>query len=361
MVSAFAFPLMGGIATHVHEVSTRLGAAGVDVTVLTTDPSGELPVAEEVPGYRVRRWRAYPRSRDYYLAPGLARHLLRSRDYDVVHVQGIHTLVAPVALAAAQRVGIPTMLTIHTGGPKGHPSRVRRYLRPLQWWGLAPLLRSTAALVAVSDYERQMFAPFLGDAAGSIRLIRNGCEPLPVDDSAEIPEGSPLLVSVGRLERFKGHHRILGALPDILAAAPNARLVIAGSGPYEQPLRTMARRLGVSDRVSICAFGPERRGAMGKLVADADVMCLLSESESHPVAVMEALGAGTKALVADTTGLSALGRSGLATTISLEAPPEQVAAAALAVAAAAPSAPPSLPSWDDCVEQLHRLYREVTA
>lgn len=361
MVSAFAYPLIGGIATHVHEVSTRLGAAGVDVTVLTTDLSGDLPVEEKLPGYRIRRWRAYPRSRDYYLAPGLGRHLLRSGNYDVVHVQGVHTLVAPVALAAAQRAGIPTVLTFHTGGRRGHPSALRNSIRPLQWWLLAPLFRHTSALVAVSDYERQVFAAVLRDSEGAIRLVRNGCEPLPVDHSAEIPEGSPLLVSVGRLERFKGHHRILGALPAILAQEPNARLVVVGNGPYEQPLRTMASRLGVSDRVSICAFGPERRGVMGKLVADADVMCLLSESESHPVAVMEALGAGTKALVADTTGLSALGRAGLATTIALEAPPEQVAAAALAVAAAAPLPPPALPSWDDCAEQLQRLYREVTA
>ena len=167
-------------------------------------------------------------------------------------------------------------------------------------------------------------------------------------------------MSVGKLERFKGHHRILGALPAILAQAPNARLVLVGSGPYEQPLRAMASRLGVSDRVSICAFGPERRGAMGKLVADADVCCLLSEGESQPIAVM-VLGAGTNALVADTSGLSELGRTGLATTIAIKAPPEQVAAAALAVAAVPPPPPPTLPSWDDCAEQLHRLYREVTA
>jgi glycosyltransferase involved in cell wall biosynthesis len=353
--------MMGGIATHVHEVATRLGAAGVDVTVLATDLSGDLRVEEELPGYRVRRWRAYPRSRDYYFAPGLGRHLLRAGEYDVVHVQGVHTLVAPVALAAARRAGTPTVLTIHTGGGKGHPSALRNFIRPLQWRLLAPMLRSAAALVAVSEYERQMFAEVLGDTEEAIRLIRNGCEPLPVDPSAEIPEGSPLLVSVGRLERFKGHHRILGALPAILEQEPNARLVIAGSGPYEQPLRAMASRLGVSDRVSICAYGPERRGAMGKLVAGADVMCLLSESESHPVAVMEALGAGTKALVADTTGLSALGRAGLATTIAVESPPEQVAAAALAVAAAAAAPPPALPSWDDCAEQLHRLYLEVMA
>jgi len=361
MVSASARPLIGGVETHVHEVSTRLGTAGVDVTVLTTDRSGGLPVEEKFPGYRVRRWRAYPRSRDYYLAPGLARHLLRADNYDVVHVQGVHTLVAPAALAAARRAGIPTVLTFHGGARGNSSSALRRSLRPLQWRLLAPLLRSTAALVAVSDSERQMFAAVLGDTGGAIRLLPNGCEPLPVDHSAEVPEGRPLLVSVGKLERFKGHHRILGALPAILAQAPNARLVLVGSGPYEQPLRAMASRLGVSDRVSICAFGPERRGAMGKLVADADVCCLLSEGESQPIAVMEALGAGTNALVADTSGLSELGRAGLATTIAIKAPPEQVAAAALAVAAAPPPPPPALPSWDDCAEQLHRLYREVTA
>ena len=356
MVSARALPLMGGIETHVHEVSTRLGAAGVDVTVLTTDRSGDLPVEEKLPGYRVRRWRAYPRSRDYYLAPGLTRHLLRTNDYDIVHVQGVHTLIAPAALAAARQAGVPSVLTFHTGG---HSSALRGSLRTLQWRLLAPLLRSTAALVAVSDYERKTFAAVLDGTEGAIRLIRSGCEPLPVDHSAEKPEGSPLLVSVGRLERYKGHHRILRALPAILAQAPKARLVLVGSGPYEQPLHVMASQLGVADRVSICGFGPERRSAMGKLIADADVMCLFSEYESQGVAVMEALGAGTKALVADTSGLSELGRAGLATTIALEATADQVAAAVLAVAAAPRAAPPAIPSWADCAEQLHRLYQEV--
>ena len=213
--------------------------------------------------------------------------------------------------------------------------------------------------LAVCDYERQIFAPVLGAGEQTIRLIRNGCEPLPIDSTAEKSEGSPLLVSVGRLERYKGHHRILQALPAILAKEPGARLVLAGSGPYEQPLRAIATELGVADRVSVRGFGPERRASLGKLVADADVFCLLSEYEAHPVAVMEAVGAGTKALVADTSGLSELGRAGLATTIALESTPEQVAATVLAVAAAAKKVPPVIPTWDDCAEQLHRLYREV--
>jgi glycosyltransferase involved in cell wall biosynthesis len=247
---------------------------------------------------------------------------------------------------------------MHTGG---HRSALRQSLRPLQYRLLKPLLRGTAALVAVCEYERHNFAELLGVNESTIRLIRNGSDPLPIDPSAEKPEGSPLLLSVGRLERFKGHHRVLRAMPAILAQAPNARLMLVGSGPYEDPLRAMANRLGVADRVSICCFGPDQRAALGRLVADADVCCLLSECEAHPIAVMEAVGAGTKALVADTSGLSELGRAGLVTTIALEAPAEEVAATALALAAAPRTAPPLVPSWDECAEQLHRLYCEIAA
>ena len=141
----------------------------------------------------------------------------------------------------------------------------------------------------MSEYERQVFARILGVPVTTIRLIPNGGDRLPIDPSADTPQGSPLLVSVGRLERYKGHHRILRAFPAILERAPNARLVLAGSGPYEEPLRAMANQLGVGDRVSICGFGPERRAAMGKLVSDADVMCLLSEYEAQGIAVYEAL------------------------------------------------------------------------
>jgi glycosyltransferase involved in cell wall biosynthesis len=355
MVSANTLPFLGGVETHIHEVSARLSTLGVDVTSLTTDRSGKLPQTEDTAGYRIRRWDAYPRSRDYYISPGLAKHL-RTADYDLIHIQGIHTFVPPTALMAARQSGVPIVLTFHTGG---HSSSLRKSVRWAQWRVLTPLLRSANALVAVSEYEQQIFTTMLGGPTPGVRLIRNGCEPLPIDDSEPAVSGSPLLVSVGRLERYKGHHRILRAMPLILAKAPEARLVIAGTGPYEDALRALTRQLGVTDRVTICSFGPDRRGVMGKLVADANLFCLLSEYESHPVSVMEALAAGTNALVADTSGMSELGRAGLVTTIPFHATPAEVATAALRAAAADRCAPPAPPTWDDCAAKLHSLYSEV--
>ncbi|OBK81693.1 glycosyltransferase family 4 protein [Mycobacterium sp. 1164985.4] len=357
MVSAQAVPIMGGIETHVHEVSRRLAASGVDVTVLTTDRSGELARTEALSGYRVRRWPAYPRGRDYYISPGLARYLAGAqRNYDVVHVQGVHTFVPPAALAAARRARIPSVLTFHTGG---HSSGVRHRLRSLQWKLLGPPLRTATALVAVCEFERRLFAQTLGVPESSIRLIRNGCEPLPVDYSAPSLGGNPLVISVGRLEEYKGHHRILQAMPEILNQAPGAKLALIGSGPFELALRDMARDLGVADRVLIRGYPPGERAGLGKVVSDADVVCLLSEYEAHPVAVMEAIGTGGKALVADTSGLTELGRAGLVTTIPLDASPQEVAAMVLKLAAEPRNAPAQLPTWDDCAEELHSLYREV--
>jgi glycosyltransferase involved in cell wall biosynthesis len=357
MVAARALPFMGGIETHVHEVSRRLAASGVEVTVLTTDTTGELPGSQTMSGYRVLRWPAYPRSRDYYVAPGLVRHLLDVRDsYDAIHVQGVHTLVAPAALAATRRTRTPAVLTFHTGG---HSSGLRELLRPLQFTLMGPLLRSAAALVAVCEYERRLFARTLGIPAEAIRLIRNGSEPLPVDPCAPGIDGSPLVVSVGRLEEYKGHHRVLRAMPLILESAPGATLVLIGSGPYEARLREMTAELGIADHVLFRSFGPEERGAMGKVIADADVMCLLSDYEAHPVAVMEALGTGTPALLADTSGLTELGEAGLATTIPVDASAGQIAAAVMTVAGSARTPPKLLPTWDDCARELKDLYLQV--
>lgn len=359
MVSARALPLMGGIETHVHEVARRMSESGSDVTVLTTDTSSGMPSEETTSGYLVLRWPAYPRSRDYYFSPGLLRHLKQSRQsYDVVHVQGVHTLVAPTALAAARRAGIPSLLTFHTGG---HSSGIRTAIRGAQWKLISRQLRGAAGLIAVCDYERRTFSKILGIPEADIRVVRNGCEPLPVDPTADTAEGDPLVVSVGRLERYKGHHRVLQAMPEILSQRPGAHLVLVGSGPYEDTLRAMSAELGVSDKVTIRSFGPDERGHLGKLMSSADVMCLLSEYEAHPIAVMEAVGAGTKALVADTSGLTELVHAGLVSSIGLNTPPEGVAEAVLAVSDFDPVVRPDIPSWDDCTNNLLRAYTEIIA
>ncbi len=356
MVSPRYVPHMGGVENHVYQVARRLVRTGLAVGVLTTDPDGELPAREQSEGIDVQRVPAWPASRDYYFAPDVYRSIVRG-GWDIVHCQCYHTLVAPVAMLAAWRAGIPYVLTFHGGG---HSSRLRHALRGAQWAALRPLLARARRLIAVAQFEVALFGKKLRLPQDRFLVIPNGCDlPPVVQPAAAAPDGT-LVLSVGRLERYKGHHRVLAALPHVLERRPEVRLAILGAGPYEPALRRLARELGVADRVEIRAIPATDRQAMATELSRAALVTLLSEYETHPLAVLEALALGRPVLLADTSGLSELGRRGLGRTVPLKSRPADVARAVLAQLER-PLVPTqlSLPTWDQCAERLSALYAVV--
>ncbi len=371
LVTPRYFPFMGGIETHVHEVGKRLAAAGVDVTVLTTNPGERLPAREEIDRVQIRRVRAWPANRDYYFAPEVAR-VIRQESWDLVHCQGVHTLVAPLAMLAALRARIPFILTFHTGG---HSSRMRNAIRGIQWATLRPLLARAKMLIGVSTFEAEYFRRVLHLPADRFVVIRNGGQlpQLPQvdadhgDASGTAANGAsesrpyPVIVSIGRLERYKGHHRVLAALPYIQKKLPDARLLILGAGPYEATLRRLAARLGVADSTEIRMIPPADRAGMATTLAAVDVVALLSEYEAHPVAAMEALVARRPILVADTSGLQELAEAHLARAIPLHSAPADVASAILAQLYD-PLIPTdvAVPTWQDCADALLAIYERIT-
>ena len=330
-VTARFLPYLGGIETHVWEVSHRLVASGANVTVLTTDRSGKLAPDELVDGIRIIRTPAYPARQDYYYAPEIYR-AIRNGHWDIVHVQGSHTLVAPLAMLAARRSGAPYVVTFHTGG---HTSRLRDATRGLQWRMLGPLFAHARCLIGVSQFEARLFQQLLHLPASRFVVIPNGGN-LPQVDAQEraapSPDATPLIVSVGRLERYKGHHRLIAALPALRRRYPHARARIIGGGPYEAELRRLVARLGLDDCVEIGPIAPDDRSGMAHALAQADLVTLLSDYEAHPIAAMEAIALQRPLLVTATSGLQELADRGLATAIPLRSSPEMVANAIAAIA-----------------------------
>ncbi len=355
MVASRFPPLLGGIETIVDESARRTAARGLDVTVLTTDLSGQLLPCEYREGFTIRRFRAWPSWTDLHVSPNLAREIASGR-YDLVHVHGINTFVAPMALMASQRAGIPTVVCFHTGG---NSSRLRTAVREPQWRAMRPLLRGSTALVASCAYEVEQFARRLKIDPKRIRLIRNGSEPLPVDDSPPFVSGSPLISSVGRLERYKGHHRLIAAMPALLEMAPDARLVIVGRGPYERKLRRLVSRLRVEDVVAFTSFDSTERAGLGALVRSSDIVALLSDYEANPVAVMEAFALGRKVVLAATSGLTELASEGLATAVPPNILPDELARTLVRMAAAPEPESLDLPTWDQNVDQFLRVYTDT--
>lgn len=354
MISTRAQPEIGGVESHVAEVAKRLVARGFELEVLTTDRSGDLPrVERHRDGYTIRRFRAFPKNRDYYFSPGLFWAALRQR-VDLVHVQGVHTLVPPTAMLAALLRRRPYLLTFHTGG---NSSSFRERARSTQWRVLAPLLRRADRLIGVSVFEGHRFDEVLGWPPGTITVIRNGGSLPPVEGVTRVPGR---IITVGRVERYKGHHKTIEALPHLLSSHPDAHVQVLGAGPYEDDLLGLAESLGVRDRVSIEFIPPVDRALMAERVGSASVMTLLSDYEAHPVVVMEALTAGTPAVVSRTSGLTELADADLVVGVEQDATPEETAAA-IARQLDDPLLPDPaiLPTWETCVAGVTDTYESI--
>ena len=272
-------------------------------------------------------------------------------------MQGIHTLVPPLAMLAAVLRRTPFVLSFHTGG---NSSTFRERARRTQFRILTPLLKRAHTLIGVSLFEARRFEEIMGLPTGAITVIRNGGA-LPPVRGAVAPEPG-LVTSVGRLERYKGHHRAIEALPYLLKTHPEARVEILGSGPYEAELWARAEELGVKDRVSIRLIPPVDRALMGETIARTGVMTLLSDYEAHPVAVMEALTAGRPAVVSRTSGLTELAELGWAVGVDQHASAEETARAIeRQLDDPLVPDPSALPTWETCVAGVVDTYDSITS
>lgn len=108
-------------------------------------------------------------------------------------------------------------------------------------------------------------------------------QPLP-RTSFDTPAGVPLLIAAGRLHVNKGFDVLLKSLQGI----PDAWLWLAGAGPEEQSLRSLAQTLGVASRVRFLGW----RTDVTTLMKTGDMFVCPSRHEGLGSIVMESWAHG---------------------------------------------------------------------
>ncbi len=119
--------------------------------------------------------------------------------------------------------------------------------------------------------------------------------------SVDTPPDVPLVLALGRLHTNKAFDVLIHALADL----PGVWLWIAGSGPEEVALKTLAAKLDVTNRVRFLGW----RNDIAALLAACDVLAVPSRHEplgnvvlegwAHRVPVVAADAVGPAALIAD--------------------------------------------------------------
>jgi glycosyltransferase involved in cell wall biosynthesis len=138
-----------------------------------------------------------------------------------------------------------------------------------------------------------------------VTTIPNGVTPAPpaADRDAlarewDLPPGRRLVVAIGRLVPQKNHELAVRALADL----PDTTLAILGDGPLRAQLETIARDLGIEDRLVLPGVRPDARAIAG----GADAVVFSSVWEGLPLAALEALAAGTPVVATSVRGLREL-------------------------------------------------------
>jgi glycosyltransferase involved in cell wall biosynthesis len=285
-------PYIGGVETHVEELSRRLARKGHEVTVMTTDPSGKLPKAEMIEGVKVQRFPALAPGDAYYLSSGLRSYLKKSGGFDIVHAHGYHAF--PAYFAAATKA--PRFIfTPHYHG-HGHTPFRDLLLRPYAFMGRRIFNRADR-IICVSEFERRLVCrDFKCD--GKAVVIPNGVNKAEFKGVEPYPKGLKVILYVGRLEEYKGVQYAIRALPFL----PWHRLHVIGRGPYKDTLEKEAVAAGVKDRVAFMA--EQARADLLRWYATADVFVMLSKFEAYGITVAEALTAGAPCIVANGSALS---------------------------------------------------------
>jgi glycosyltransferase involved in cell wall biosynthesis len=113
-----------------------------------------------------------------------------------------------------------------------------------------------------------------------------------------MPEGAPLALCAGRLHEAKGLVELVAAWRQVAVRRPDARLWLAGEGPYRKALATQIGDRGLEGRVFLVGVFDSVDG----LLAAADLFISSSPEEGPSLALLEAMAAGLPTVAADTSG-----------------------------------------------------------
>jgi phosphatidylinositol alpha-1,6-mannosyltransferase len=105
--------------------------------------------------------------------------------------------------------------------------------------------------------------------------------------------GPPSVLIVGRLtatEGLKGHNELVDCWPEVVAAVPGARLILAGGGSGLDGMRERVRKSSAAANIDVLGFVPEHR--LPELYERAHVFAMPSRQEGFGIVYVEAMRYG---------------------------------------------------------------------
>jgi phosphatidylinositol alpha-1,6-mannosyltransferase len=213
-----------------------------------------------------------------------------SRPVDLVFCG--HLYMAPLAALVAQCHRAKLIIQMHGIEAWSRPSLLQRRA-----------VEAADLILCVSRYTRARVIEWAAIAPERVRVLPNT-----VGEAFTPGGGSALrrawgltdkrvLLTVGRIdagEGYKGHDRVMAALPELVAAGHDVEYVVVGDGDDCARLQNLAMERGVAERVRF--VGVLAQDVLADVYRMADLFVMPSTGEGFGIAFLEAMACGTPAL-----------------------------------------------------------------
>jgi glycosyltransferase involved in cell wall biosynthesis len=315
-VAPFFYPHAGGVESHVRAVAGEMRRQGHELTVVTSRYARALPRTEELDGLHIVRVPTWAVAWNTPVAPAIGRVVREiAEKADVVHAHYPPPLTSYFLAQALPKSHPPLCLTYHCDlfvpGTSGRlvTGVFSRFLWP-------PTLRRTGRLIVhTRSYGVTSGAlrgrPFeIIPSAVDVRRFRPSVDADQVRQSLGL-EGKRVIAFAGRLVPHKGVEGIVRVVPELPA---DVALLVIGRGPRLTDLKSLARRLGVEERVRFLTQVSD--DALPSYLGVADLFVFPSQNrlEGFGLVVAEAMATGLPVVIADMPGVREViepGREGL--------------------------------------------------
>lgn len=269
-------PAVGGIARWYERICAALPPSSVVVLAprMPDDRAFDERQAYTIVRVRVPTSRR-PLARLLQLALLCVRAIgtARRERAGAVHIGQLQ--LAPIGLVLARLLKTPFVVYLHGGelAPYMRLGPVRAAVRAI--------VRRARTVVVNSAYTLRHFGS-LGIALPQAEILTMSAETdrfHPAADASRVRarygiNGHKTILTVARLDDYKGHDMVIRALPRLREAVGTVRYLVVGRGREEHRLRMLAETLGCADGVVFAGHVPE--GDLPSVYAACDVFVMPS-------------------------------------------------------------------------------------
>lgn len=265
-------PKEGGLSTWALELAKNFNGLDGPITVMARGVSPQNRACDRRLDFPIWRMAGHHWSRygHLYVAYYLAKFLLTKGIIPIIYATRWNEGLVPALLAPL--VGMKVIIG-------AHGIDVMKVNKPFRRCLIRAAFCRAHRGVAVSRNTRQALI-CLGVPQQKVVFVPNGVDVKvfhPREKSASLLrryglEDKKVILTLGRLVTRKGQDQVIRALPKVIQKVPQVAYLLAGQGPDEARLRSLARSLGLMGRVIFAGYVPERELVDHYNLADVYIM-----------------------------------------------------------------------------------------